>query len=333
LAAEDDAAVKNQGMKAAMKRVLLVYYSQTGQLRRGLESMAAPLHGAGDIELERCELRPLQPYPFPWPFFRFFDAFPEAVHLDPPPLQPLGIPAGRRYDLVILAYTVWFLSPSPPVTAFLKSPEGRALLADTPVVTLIVCRNMWHLAQEQVKRLLREAQARLSDNVVLTDAGGTLSSFVTTPRWMLTGRSDAFWGFPAAGVRDGQIRGLRRFGLALADALRNGRLDGRAPVLTGLGAVQADVGLVTSEKIGRRSFRLWGLLIRRLGPPGSARRKPLLLLYVVFLVSMILTIVPASLVLRRLLAPLAARHMAARKRYFELPSGSARDRLGEAAHD
>src|SRR3546814_765217 len=200
-----------------MKRVLVVYFSQTGQLRRVAESLCAPLTAAG-VEVEWCALQPRQPYPFPWPFFRFFDQFPETVHLDSPTLQPLGIDVARRYDLVVLAYTVWFLSPAPPIAAFLKSAEARQLLLNRPVVTLIACRNMWLLAQEIVKDLLEQAGAKLCDNIVLTDCGSALATFITTPRWMLTGRQNAFWRvFPRAGLDESPIAGAPRFG----DAIRS----------------------------------------------------------------------------------------------------------------
>ncbi|TJY62316.1 dialkylresorcinol condensing enzyme [Sinimarinibacterium sp. CAU 1509] len=313
------------------KRILAVYFSQTGQLKRCAEAMAAPVQADPQIALDWCELRPQAPYPFPWPFFTFFDQFPETVHLVPPALEPLQIPA-QRYDLIVLAYTVWFLSPAPPVTAFLKSDTGRALLHDTPVITLIACRNMWHMAQEQVKALLADAGARLSDNVVLTDAGSSLATFITTPRWMLTGRTDPLWGLPAPGIRDSEIAATRRFGDAIVTALHENRVDGRTPVLSGLGAVDADVRLVPSEKIGRRSFYLWGKLIRACGKPGAAARKPALALYAVFLVLMIVTVVPVTMLLRALLRPLTRRRQAAQKAYFEQPSGSSRLRLDERAH-
>lgn len=316
-----------------MKRVLVVYFSQTGQLRRVAESVCAPLGEQGGVQLDWCALTPRQPYPFPWPFWNFFGEFPECVHLDPPPLQPLAVADGARYDLVILAYTVWFLSPAPPVTAFLKSDAGRALLRDTPVITLIACRNMWHLAQEEVKKMLAEAGARLSDNIVLTDPSSSAASFVTTPRWMLTGRQDAFGPVPPAGLTQQQIGGARRFGVAIADALREQRLDGRAPVLSGLAAVDSDTRLVPGEKIGRRSFYIWGRLIRAVGPRGSLRRRPFLGFYVLFLVTMIVTVMPVTMLLRALLRPLAARRMAQQKRYFELPSGSGRERMDAVAHD
>ncbi|MGB7540893.1 MAG: dialkylresorcinol condensing enzyme, partial [Burkholderiales bacterium] len=126
-----------------MKRVLVVYYSQTGQSGEVVRSFTAPLATCADIELRLIALQPRTPYPFPWRFFRFLDVFPESVHLDPAPIVPIEVEPDEDYDLVILAYQVWFLSPSQPVTAFLKSRAAQRLLAGKPVVTLIACRNMW----------------------------------------------------------------------------------------------------------------------------------------------------------------------------------------------
>ena len=311
-----------------MKNVLVVYFSQTGQLRRVAESVCAPLAADPEIKLHWCELMPVRPYPFPWPFFRFFDQFPEAVQLVPPEIKTPDLPQGQRYDLVILAYTVWYLSPAPPITAFLKSEAGRALLKDTPVITLIACRNMWLMAQEKTKQLLATAGARLSDNIVLTDKGSALATFITTPRWMLTGKTDAFWGiFPKPGISDDEIRASSRFGHAIATALKSSQLDGRKPVLTGLQAAVADDRLIASERIGSRSFHVWGKLVRLAGPQGAPQRKLVLAIYVLFLVTMIVTVVPITMLLRALLRPLLARKLQELRNQFEQPSGSGSERM------
>ena len=140
-----------------MKRVLLVHFSQSGQLTRIARQLVAPLAAAADVRVVEEVLRPRAAYPFPWPLWRFLDAMPESVLLEPPALEPLRVHPGERFDLVVLAYQVWYLAPCEPVTAFLKSPAGRELLRGRPVVTLIACRNMWLTAQETVKRLIREA--------------------------------------------------------------------------------------------------------------------------------------------------------------------------------
>ncbi len=309
------------------KRVLVIQYSQTGQLTAVAEQIAAPLRADPGIELHVESLKPLPAYPFPWPFFRFLDAFPEAALMQPPALAALSLTGDERFDLVILPYQVWFLAPSPPITAFLRHPVGRRLLRGKPVVTVIACRNMWMLAQEKLKTLLADCGARLIDNVVLIDPGPTLATFFTTPRWLWTGNPAGFWGMPPAGLNAAQIQGTRRFGLALRDALHRGAEQGSQPLLSGLGAVTADPRLYVSEKAGTRSFFVWGKLLRAAGGPGSPQRLPLLALYVVFLVLMIATVVPTSLLLQALLRPLLGGWLGRIKHQFEKPSGSATDRL------
>lgn len=78
--------------------------------------------------------------------------------------------------------------PSQPITAFLQSEQAKKVLKDTPVITLIGCRNMWLMAQEKVKKLLAESEAKLIGNVVKVDQSNDWASFITTPLWMLTGK-------------------------------------------------------------------------------------------------------------------------------------------------
>jgi len=304
-----------------MKRVLLVHFSQTGQLTRLARRLSSPLAGAGDVELAEEVLRPRRPYPFPWPAWRFLDVMPETVLLEPPVLEPFAVGADEHFDLVVLAYQVWYLAPSGPMTAFLKSETGKRLLRGRPVVTVIACRNMWLLAQESVKRLVQEAGGRLLDNVVFTDQGGTLATFVTTPRWLLTGRRNSFWGLPAAGVAEEETANAARFGLALLDALRAGRECKDAPMLAGLGAARVDPKLIFSERAARRAFSAWSRLIRLGGAPGSIARVPMLALFSVYLVAMILTVVPTSLLVQRITRPLFAARLRSLQAYYELPSG------------
>jgi hypothetical protein len=305
------------------KRVLVVEFSQSGQLSEVVRSFAGPLLGDPRFDVHVEALRPRRPYPFPWPILRFFDTFPEAVHLDPPELEPLGVRPGERFDLVILGYTVWFLSPSLPVTAFLKSDAARAILRDTPVVTVVACRDMWLMAQEQVKALLAESGARLVGHAAFTDEAGSAGSFLATPVWVMSGHKGPHWGglIPRAGVHPEKIRAASRFGRRIADVLAASQpLD--ATLLRGLDAVRVNERLITSERFIRRGLRLWGSLFRALGPQGAPVRKPVLLVYIVWLVLMILTVVPLAALLKVCLAPFTRQRIAAQKAYFGAPSGS-----------
>ena len=308
------------------KKVLVIQYSQTGQLTQLSAQIIAPLLADSSITVHIEALAPLKPFPFPWSFFTFFDAFPESAHLIAPALAPLTLNGDENFDLVILPYSVWFLAPSQPVTAFLKHPTAVRLLNGKPVITVIACRNMWLLAQEKLKALLGAADARLIDNVVLTDPGPTLATFITTPRWMFSGNKAGFWGMPAAGLNAGQLRGARRFGLAIRDGLHRDQERTGQPLLRGLGAVHVDPRLYISEQAGTRSFFVWGKLLRAAGPPGSWQRTPLLVLYVAFLFGMIVTVVPTSLALQALLRVFTGGWLAKIKTQFEQPSGSSTER-------
>lgn len=304
-----------------LKRVLVVNYSQTGQLLDITERVIAPLRAAGhDVHLET--LVPAMAFPFPWPIVDFFDAFPECVQLDAPPLRPLGIAADTPFDLVILTYQVWYLSPALPMTAFLQSAEGRQLICGKPVITLVACRNMWLSAQETMKQLIDDAGGRLIDHMAFTDQGHPLATFITTPRWVWTGKKGSFLGLPPAGVSPDEIRQARRFGLALADGLNHDQEKLNQPMLSGLRAVTVNPRLAISERAGRRAFGVWSKLVRLFGKRGQWRRRPVLLLFVLYLITLIVTVVPISLLLQWLFSPLLKPRLERLKAELEQPSGS-----------
>ncbi|MGO1691912.1 MAG: dialkylresorcinol condensing enzyme [Marinobacter sp.] len=305
-----------------MKKVLVVHYSQSGQLDNVVREFTRPLVESDDVSVTFENIKPVEDFPFPWPFLTFLDTFPESVYLDPPPIEAPGVSGDENFDLVILAYQVWFLSPALPMTAFLQHPVARQLLDNTPVVTLIACRNMWLMAQEDMKQKLTELNASLVGNVAMVDEAGSLLSFFATPLWVLTGRKGPFWGglIPKAGVSEKAMVDSERFGRRIRDRLRV-KEKVSPDMLRGLAAVRINEGLISSERTGKRAFRIWGRLLRALGPRGAWQRKPVLVFYSVFLVAMILTVVPAGMLIKRLLSPFTRKRIARQKAYFSAPSG------------
>lgn len=306
-----------------MKRILVVSWSQTGQLADVVNAVTAPLLAATDIDVVFEYLQPVKPYAFPWPFLHFFNTFPETVYEEPQSLQPLRVDDTTSFDLVILAYQVWFLSPSQPMMAFLQSDSAARLLAGKPVITLVACRNMWLMAQEVMKQKLAALGARLVDNAVLVDRAHPAATFISTPMWMLTGKRGPFLGglVPAAGIPVEQVAAARRFGVAIAQQLPTRNSDSDAPMLANCQAVAVNERLIASEKIARRSFMVWGKWLRAIGAPSSSLRRVVLCLYIVFLVVMILTVVPVSAVCKRLVSPWTRERIAQQRRYFSQPSG------------
>lgn len=303
-----------------MKKVLVIYYSQSGQLSGMVDSVTAPLKENEQIDVDYCPIKPVNAYPYPWSFYPFFDAFPEAVYMNGCPIEPINHKYDE-YDLIIVAYSVWFLAPSIPITAFLKSDQAKNLLKDKPVVTLIACRDMWIMAQEKMKSLLSDIKAKLIDNVVLTDQGGPIYAFVTTPRWLLTGKKNPFLCFPAAGVSDKELQASSRFGERLASALNGDEEKVGKPLLTNMEAVSVNGKLIGSEKIATRSFLVWGKLIQMSGKPGAFARKVMITLYSIFLLTLVLTLVPLNLLVRRLIYPFSKKSIEKSVREYEKPSG------------
>jgi hypothetical protein len=302
-----------------MKRVLVLYYSQSGQLKNVMEQITAPMQRCEGLVCDFREIKPVNPYPYPWPFYTFFNAFPEAVYLDGCDVEPID--ADGEYDLIVLGYTSWFLSPSIPVTGFLKSEQAKHLFKDKPVVTVIVCRDMWLMAQEKMKSLLGGLGARLMDNVVLTDQGKSVYTFVTTPRWLFTGKKDAFWFFPKAGVAPDEITASSRFGERLCNALGKNEELGERPMLTNMGAVNVNGKLIATERIAHRSFLIWSKLIKKAGAPLSLGRNVVITIYVIFLLTLIVTVVPLNMLIRKLIYPFRKKAIDEAVAYYELPSG------------
>jgi hypothetical protein len=316
-----------------MRKVLVLYFSQTGQLRDIVQSTVAPLEKNPDFEVTTVALKPDKPYPFPWPFFRFFNTFPECIYEDTPTIEPDDLDASKAYDLIIVAYTVWFLQPALPILGFLKSEKAKKVFAGKPVITLIGCRNMWLMAQERMKELLSELGAHLVDNIVLTDTSHSAFTFFSTPMWMLFGKRGPFFNgwIPRAGVSEADIAGCERFGRAIEAQLPNREISDTRPMLTGLGAVHVREGLIESEKTIKRSFRLWGALLRSLGKPDALARQFVILIYFLFLFIVILTVVPILAVIKMILKPLAKAGIAKQREYFAAPSGESSQLLQRGA--
>jgi len=312
-----------------MKRVLVLYYSQTGQLGDVVKNFTDPLMQSEDIEIVYQNIEPKVPYSFPWGKLEFFDIFPESVYMDGCELKEFeNISEDDDFDLIILAYTVWFLSPSLPISGFLNSKYAK-VLKGKPVVTLIACRNMWIMAQEKMKKKLSSLGARLIDNVVLIDQGGNVATFITTPRWMWTGNKDSILGLPEAGVDPQEIKEASRFGYAIKDALASDLEKEDKPLLRGLNAVRVDNKLVGTEKIAHKSFLIWGKLIKKFGTTGDVGRIPVLFLYFIFLLTLILTVVPINMLIKPIIRKFNNEKVESERIHFEKPSGAGDERLKE----
>ena len=256
-----------------MKEVLIIYYSQTGQLLSILENIAKKIKGE-NVNISFYEIVPEPIYEFPWEQEKFYDSFPESFLQIPDKFHaPKEVILNKKYDLVILGYQVWFLTPSIPINSFLNSSYATKLLKDTPVVTVLACRNMWIQAQEKMKRLLKNVGANLVGHIALVDKHINHISVITISHWMFSGRKDRYLGiFPKPGVSDSDIVASERFGNPVKAALLSEDYSNLQNEIIALDGVKINPFLVMTDKRGNVLFSKWANHIIKKGAPGTPER-------------------------------------------------------------
>jgi hypothetical protein len=298
-----------------MKRILAIYFTQTGQQETIVQSLLKPFVDAGDeVHFER--LRLVENFPFPWSAFTFFNAFPETFTQQPLPLQPLSAKAFEAYDLVVLGYQPWFLTPSRPMSSFLQSPDATRILKGKKVVTILGCRNMWLGAQEKVKRRLLDLNATLVGHVALVDKSGNLTSLVTILRWMLAGKKEPFWFFPAAGVAQQDVEHTATFGAILRKAMDTGSYDTLQKDLNAQGAILVKPNLVLMEKRGQKAFSVWAKFVMAGGPTGSSGRNRRVRIFMNALPTAIVILSPLLWLLSNILLIVKHRQLSQEDEYY-----------------
>lgn len=254
-----------------MKRVLVLYFSQTGQLRSVLDSVTSTL--GKDVHVDFAEIKLQNPYPFPWKSYDvFFDAMPESVLGIAQPIIPMPQIIDKSYDLVIIGFQPWFLSPSIPITSFLQS-EWAKVLEKKKVVTVIGSRNMWLRALQKVKGYLHELGAMHVGNIVLEDRNKNIPSTITIVKWMISGDKGPSKKYPEAGIIRSDIDNASRFGKIIDDWMKtDGNPKTLHPKLIEAGAVTLKPELMILESRGARLFPKWAANARKLGLPGDPAR-------------------------------------------------------------
>lgn len=278
-----------------MKKILVIYYSQTGQLKEVVDSILEPVEKSHEISVAYEELKPQPPYPFPWTAYQFCDVFAESVVEEPCRLQPLACNPDDDYDLIIIAYTVWYLSPCIPVSAFLQSDQAQKILPGRPIVTVIGCRNMWLLAQEKVKLRLKKMGAHLTGNIVLSDRANNLVGVLTIAVWMLTGKKERFLKiFPKPGISNQDIKQAQRFGEVILKAAGGDGFRLAQTDLNARGAVRVDPALLIMEKRVSKVFKIWSEYIRKKGDAGDPQRSKRVRAFMVYLIAAVIVLAPLA---------------------------------------
>ncbi len=297
------------------KNILVVYYTQSGQLKEIADSITQPFRDKNKYNLVFHEIKMEEEFPFPWSGDTFFGAFPDTFLQKPHPLKPVSPDIlSTDFDLILLHYQVWYLSPSIPVNSFLKSTEGKKILSGKPVVTISGSRNMWLLAQEKVKKLLGESDAKLVGNVALVDHAANLISVVTIVDWMFTGIKRKYLGiFPLPGVSEEDIMGSEKFGRIIQNHFDKGSLADLQPELVENDAVQIKPFLLSVDQKGNRIFSKWAAVMNKY--PNSRRLH--LKLFNIYLLVALYVVSPIVFIFHNLTYPFWRRSFLKEKHYYQ----------------
>ncbi|WP_333850638.1 dialkylrecorsinol condensing enzyme DarA [Epilithonimonas sp.] len=284
------------------KKILVIYYSQTGQLKDIVKNIAQPFEEKKDeYKVTYYNIQLKKDFPFPWSSDVFFNTFPESYlqipsEILPPPEDVLN----QKFDLILFGYQVWYLTPSIPIISFLKSGYAENILKDTPVVTISGTRNMWMLSQEKLKVYLRDLKAQLVGNIALVDRHDNYTSVLTILRWLTTGQKEKSGVLPAAGVSDEEIAGSVKYGKIIEKHFQENNFRDLQPDLVKNGAVEIRPFLVRVEKVGNKIFTVWSNLIIK-----KKEKRPLLIkFFKVYLMAAIWIISPIVLVPHILMTPI-----------------------------
>ena len=244
------------------KKVLAVFFSQSGQLEQIIDHFTAPFTEVG-ATVEKLRVYPEQAYPFPWTGKTFFSVMPDCVNQVPGKLQPFSFKEAH-YDLIILGYQAWFLSPSIPSNTVLFDPGFREIAKNTPMITITGARNMWISAMEKIKPVLKAMDAKLVGNIALVDRHHNFVSFVTIFYWMFKARKERFLNiFPIPGVSEQDILNTAIYGKTAIPYLEKGNWLGFQDEMVRQGAVPVKYALMFIESKARKIFKVWAGIISK----------------------------------------------------------------------
>ena len=210
-------------------RILLLYYSYTGQSQKVLEA-AGEVFRARGCEVHKGEIE-FTDHRYAEKFSRF-----PMRRVWPDMMSVLGaqkrgetgeikIPDEARdgdYDLICIGSPTWWQTVSMPMRSVLKSDEARTLLSDKPFAVFVVCRQYWRENLEAVRELAGQQGGRYVDEIHFTYPGDSLRSMLSLTSYLGSGEyRQRYLGLriPPTNVQPEQLEQTRTFAARLADRL------------------------------------------------------------------------------------------------------------------
>lgn len=273
------------------KKVAVFYYTQTGQLKKILNSLLTPL------ELKGCEviyknIETIEPFSFPWTSEKFYDIFPESRAEIPFTLKKMDFSDVLDADIVVLGYQPWFLAPSIPVASFLKCKETMLYLSGRDVIAVGGARNMWVSAIKSIKTQLEQSGANLTAHIALEDRHNNLISVLTIFRWLINNKKEATKYLPAAGVSNQDIELLSGLSDDLYNAIESRNFRELQEMIVEKGALRFNPSLYFIENNGNKIWGAWAKWVLKKGKYGDPERRFRLKIFKWYLLTLIFAVSP-----------------------------------------
>lgn len=302
-----------------MKKVLVLYYSQSGQLLDIAKNIASDLEKDDSVNVDYYEIKTKHQFPFPWNKNDFFNIFPETFLQKPFEIDFHDEKVlSKKYDLIILGYQVWYLTPSVPINSFLKTQKAKELLSNTPVITFNGSRNMWIMAQEKVKKLLLDCDANLVGNIALVDKNINHISVITIAHWLMGGKKTRYLGLlPKPGVSDKDIANATRFSQPILKHLKSENFNQLQDKLLSLDAIKIKPFLILADQRANKLFRIWANLISEKGNFSDSKRLKWVKLFNIYLLIAIWLLMPIVFIVFLLTYPFLIGKFNKQKKYFQ----------------
>jgi menaquinone-dependent protoporphyrinogen IX oxidase len=215
-------------------RVLLLYYTYTGQARKVLQA-AAEVFGERGYEVHHAAIEftdsrfaePFSRFPMRHMWRDFFSVLGAQTRRATGEIRTPNTVRDKDYDLICIGSPTWWRTTNMPMRSFLKSDDARKLLDGKPFAVFVVCRRYWRENFTTVRKLAQKRGGRYVDGIHFEYPGDQIRSMLSLSSYLSTGEyRDRYLGvrIPTTNVSPEQLERTRKFAAALAD-----RMFGDAP--------------------------------------------------------------------------------------------------------
>ena len=210
-------------------RVLLLYYTYTGQALKVLEAAGEVFRKRGcevhEAKIEFTDRRYAERFsrfPMRHMWRDFLSVLPAQTRRAIGEIRTPDEVRNGDYDLICIGSPTWWRTTNMPVRSFLKSDEARKLLDGKPFAAFVVCRRYWRENIKTVRKLGEKQGGRYVDGIHFEYPGGQIRSLLSLTSYLGSGEyRDRYMGvrIPTTNIQPEQLERTREFASALADRL------------------------------------------------------------------------------------------------------------------